>query len=59
MASTLWLRKRTLRAVKTTSSQQVTVINKRGISEKEDTLQLQELQVKPGTGELHGYSFLI
>lgn len=59
MASTLWLRKRTLRAVKTMSSQQVTVINKRGISEKEDTLQLQELQVKPGTGELHGSSFLI
>lgn len=35
------------------------VINKRGSSEKEDTLQLQELQVKPGTGELHGSSFLI
>ena len=56
MASTLWLSKLGPRAVKTRSSQQVTVINKRGISEKEDTLQLQELQVKPGTGELHGSS---
>ena len=46
------------RTVKTMSSQQAMVINKRGISEKEDTLQLQELQVKPGTGELHGSSFL-